>query len=174
MVRSHVCTIAGHRHLAALSLFDDGYRMRRRSLIPLALVAPLLIFHFTGVRGPAWTVAIVLARAVMIGAFGHAIYSAIRFLDDDLIEGRRRFRIIFAVAVSVTGFIISYSETVGFRDQPPAGCGCFRRVRFSPWRLRAASGAGDARRRARQRRAGCKPCWRQCTAGAVRRWFARR
>ncbi len=104
----------------ALSLFDDGYRMRWRSLIPLALVAPLLIFHFTGVRGPAWTVGIVLARAVMIGAFGHAIYTAVRFLNDDLIEGRRRFRIIFAVAVGVTGFIINYSETVGFRDQPPA------------------------------------------------------
>lgn len=103
----------------ALSLFDDGYRMRGRSLVPLALVAPLLIFHFTGVRGPAWTVGILLARAVMIGAFGHAIYTAVRYLNDDLIEGRRRFRIIFAVAVGVTGFIINYSETVGFRDQPP-------------------------------------------------------
>jgi len=103
----------------ALSLFDDGFRLRWRSLIPLALVAPIVIFHFTGVRGGAWTASFVLARLVMIAAFGHAIYTALRYLNDDLIEGRRRFRVIFAVAVGVTGFIINYSETVGFRDQPP-------------------------------------------------------
>ena len=103
----------------ALSLFDDGFRMRPRSLIPLALVSPIVIFHFAGVTGGAWTASFVLARLVMIGAFGHAIYTALRYFNDDLIEGRRRFRIIFAVAVGVTGFIINYSETVGFRDAPP-------------------------------------------------------
>ncbi len=104
----------------AQSLFDDSYRMRWLSLIPLLLVAPIVIFQFTGVTGAAWTAGLILARIVMIGAFGHAIYSALRFFNDDLIEGRRRFRIIFAVAVGITGFIINYSETVGFRDQPPA------------------------------------------------------
>ncbi len=103
----------------AQSLFDDRFRMRWFALIPLLLVAPIVLFHFTGVTGGAWTASFVLARLVMIGAFGHAIYSALRYLNDDLIEGRRRFRIIFAVAVGVTGFIINYSETVGFRDQPP-------------------------------------------------------
>lgn len=101
------------------SLFDDGFRLRWLAVTPLLLVAPLVIFHFTGVRGGFWDGAIVLARLVMIAAFGHAIFSAVRFLNDDLIEGRRRFRIIFAVAVGITGFIINYSETVGFRDQPP-------------------------------------------------------
>lgn len=103
----------------ALSLFDDGFRMRWIALLPLALVAPIVIFHLTGVTGGVWTASFVLARLVMIAAFGHAIYSALRYLNDDLIEGRRRFRIIFAVAVGITGFIINYSETVGFRDQPP-------------------------------------------------------
>lgn len=103
----------------AQSLFDDRFRMRWIALIPLLLIAPIVIFHFTGVTGGAWTASFVLARLVMIGAFGHAIYSALRFFNDDLIEGRRRFRIIFAAAVGVTGFIINYSETVGFRDQPP-------------------------------------------------------
>src|SRR3990167_4021046 len=102
----------------AQSLFDDRFRMRWIALIPLLLIAPIVIFHFTGVTGGAWTASFVLARLVMIGAFGHAIYSALRFFNDDLIEGRRRFRIIFAAAVGVTGFIINYSETVGFRDQP--------------------------------------------------------
>lgn len=101
------------------SLFDDGFRLRWPALVPLLLVAPLVVFHFTGVTGVLWTSGIVLARLVMIAAFGHAIYSALRYFNDDLIEGRRRFRIIFAVAVGVTGFIINYSETVGFRDEPP-------------------------------------------------------
>ncbi len=104
----------------AQSLFDDSYRMRALSLVPLVLVAPIVTFHFTGVTGAAWTVGVLLARLVMIGAFGHAIYSALRYFNDDLIEGRRRFRIIFAVAVGITGFIINYSETIGFKDQPPA------------------------------------------------------
>ena len=103
----------------ALSLFDDGFRMRWFAVIPLALVTPIVIFHFAGVTGTAWTASIVLARLIMLGAFGHAIYSALRYLNDDLIEGRRKFRVIFAVAVGVTGFIINYSETVGFRDSPP-------------------------------------------------------
>jgi AraC-like DNA-binding protein len=101
------------------SLFDDGFRLRWLTFAPLLLVAPLVIFHFTGVAGILRTAGIVLARLVMIGAFGHAIYSALRYFNDDLIEGRRRFRIIFAVAVGITGFIINYSETVGFRDRPP-------------------------------------------------------
>lgn len=104
----------------ALSLFDDGFRMRWPALVPFLFVAPLFIFHFSGVSGPAWAAALTLARITMIGAFGHAIYTALRYLNDDLIEGRRRFRVIFAVAVGVTGFIINYSETVGFRDEPPA------------------------------------------------------
>lgn len=104
----------------ALSLFDDGFRLRWPALIPLLFVAPLIVFHFAGVDGGAWEAALALARVTMIGAFGHAIYTALRYLNDDLIEGRRRFRIIFAVAVGITGFIINYSETVGFRGQPPA------------------------------------------------------
>jgi AraC-like DNA-binding protein len=103
----------------ALSLFDDDFRMRWISLAPLALVAPLVVFHFTGVSGGPRTASLVLARLVMIGAFGHAMYSALRYLNDDLIEGRRRFRVLFAAAVGVTGIIINYFETVGFRDEPP-------------------------------------------------------
>lgn len=104
----------------ALSLFNDRFRMRWPALAPFLLVAPLIFFHFGGVAGGAFAAALALARATMIAAFGHAIYTALRFLNDDLIEGRRRFRIIFAVAVGVTGFIINYSETVGFRDSAPS------------------------------------------------------
>ncbi len=103
----------------ALSLFDDRFRMRWPVLIPLVLVSQLVIAHFTHVRGWYWDFALILARVTMIGAFGHAMYTALRYLNDDLIEGRRRFRLFFAVAVGITGFIINYQETVGYRDHPP-------------------------------------------------------
>ena len=145
----------------ALSLFDDGFRMRRRSLIPLLLVAPLVIFHFSGVTGPLWTAGIVLSRLVMVGAFGHAIYTALRFFNDDLIEGRRRFRIIFAVAVGVTGFIINFSETIGFRDQPPAWVLLFQAVAllimtlaFGAWLLAMRAEVLDGRAIANRTLAG--------------------
>ena len=134
------------------SLFDDGFRLRWLTFAPLLLVAPLVIFHFTGVTGILWTAGIVLARLVMIGAFGHAIYSALRYFNDDLIVGRRRFRIIFAVAVGITGFIINYSETVGFRDQPPPWVLLFQAsallamtVAFGVWLLSMKSEVLDGR-----------------------------
>lgn len=105
----------------ALSLFDDSFRMRWPVLIPLLFVSQLVIAHFMNVRGWYWDFALILARLTMIGAFGHAMYSALRYLNDDLVEGRRRFRVIFAVAIAITGFVINYQETVGYRDHPPAG-----------------------------------------------------
>ncbi|HBS32442.1 MAG TPA: hypothetical protein DEA40_11990 [Parvularcula sp.] len=103
----------------ALSLFDDGFRMRWPVLIPLLFVAQLVIAHFMNVRGWYWEFALILARIIMIGAFGHAMYIALKFMNDDLVEGRRRFRVLFAAAVAITGFAINYQETVGYRDQPP-------------------------------------------------------
>ena len=103
----------------SLSLFDDRFRMRPLTLLPFLFVAPLLIFHFGGVEGAVWTAALIIARIVMIFSFGHAMYTALRFLNDDLIEGRRRFRILFAAAVGVTGLIINYTETFGPGAAPP-------------------------------------------------------
>ncbi len=104
----------------ALSLFNDSFRMRWPVLIPLLFVGQLVIGHFISIRGWYWDFALILARVTMIGAFGHAMYTALRYLNDDLVEGRRRFRVIFAVAVAITGFAINYQETVGYRDHPPA------------------------------------------------------
>ncbi len=104
----------------ALSLFDDRFRMRWPVLIPLLFVTQLVVAHLTNVKGWYWDFALILARITMIGAFGHAMYTALRYLNDDLIEGRRRFRITFAVAVGITGFIINFQETIGYRDHPPS------------------------------------------------------
>jgi AraC-like DNA-binding protein len=110
----------------ALSLFDDNFRWRWPVLVPMAFVAPLVVFHFTGVSGGWWTASLVLSRLTMIGAFGHAMYTAIRFLNDDLIEGRRRFRVMFAIAVGIAGFIINYAEIFHGREATPAALMIFQ------------------------------------------------
>ncbi len=137
----------------SLSLFDDRFRMRPLTLLPYLLVAPLLVFHFAGVEGPAWTVSLVVARVVMIFAFGHAMYTALRYLNDDLIEGRRRFRILFAAAVGVTGLIINYTETFGLDDGAPAGLLLFQAsailimtLVFGVWLLGARAEVLDGRK----------------------------
>lgn len=114
----------------ALALFDDSFRMRWPALIPLVFVAQLVVAYFAQAGGFYWTLSVALARAVMIAAFGHAMYTALRYLNDDLIEGRRRFRVIFAVAVAVTGLVISYFETIGLRGEPPPELLLFQAASF--------------------------------------------
>jgi AraC-like DNA-binding protein len=105
----------------ALALFDDDFRWRWRVFAPLALIAPFLIFHFFIHRESLfWQGAYWLNRAVAAFVFGHVLYVAIRYLNDDLIEGRRRFRVVFAAAIAVTGIIITYVESSGIADAPPA------------------------------------------------------
>lgn len=139
----------------AMSLFDDGFRMRPLTLVPYLFVAPLVILQFYAVEGVASTASFVAARVVMIFAFGHAMYTALRFLNDDLIEGRRRFRILFAVAVGIAGLIINYTETVGIRGYPPAGLLLFQAsavlmmtLVFGVWLLGARAEVLDGRERA--------------------------
>ena len=137
----------------ALSLFDDGFRMRWPVFLPLVLLTQLVIAHFMTVRGWYWELALILARVTMIALYAHVMFTALRYLNDDLIEGRRRFRIIFAVAVAITGLIINYSETVGFRDQPPAWLLIFQAVSilimtlgFGLWLLGMRGGVLDGDR----------------------------
>lgn len=104
----------------AMALFDDRFQIRPLTMLPYLLVAPIVVFHFSGVTGVPLDLSLIVARVVMILAFGHAMFVALRYLNDDLIEGRRRFRLVFAVAVAITGFIINYAETVSFREEAPA------------------------------------------------------
>jgi len=137
----------------SMSLFDDRFRMRLLTLLPYALVAPLVVFHFAGVEGAAWTASAVIARGVMILAFGHAMFTALRYLNDDLIEGRRQFRIFFAAAVGVTGLIINYTETFGLGVYPQDALLLFQAsavfimtLVFGVWLLGARASVLDGRK----------------------------
>jgi AraC-like DNA-binding protein len=107
----------------SLTLFDDGFRWRWRHFIPLAMTLPLVAAHFLLPHrpSPVWTGSLVLARMALIFGYGHAIFTALRYARDDLMEGRRRFRIVFAIAVAIMGLIVVYVETFGIDDGHPTG-----------------------------------------------------
>lgn len=105
----------------ALALFDVGFRIRARHLLPLAVSAQVLAAHFLVEHGSAiWRLSLGLAHATMALVYGHAIFTSLRFLNDDLIEGRRRFRIVFAIVVAVVGLTITMVESFVFRYPDPA------------------------------------------------------
>jgi AraC-like DNA-binding protein len=103
----------------ALALFDDNFRLRPIALLPLLLLLPMVACHFFKPSELVWTIASGVARATMVAAYAHAMFTALRFLNDDLIEGRRRFRVVFAVAVAITGFIINFAESIAVRGAAP-------------------------------------------------------
>jgi AraC-like DNA-binding protein len=106
----------------SLALFDDRFRWRWPLLAPFLLILPAMAAHMiTGRAGPYWTAALFLLQATMLFVYGHAMWAALRNLNDDLVEGRRRFRIVFSIVIAVTGLIITYVEaTTNFATPPLA------------------------------------------------------
>lgn len=95
----------------ALALFDDEFRWRPLHFVPLALIAPVTIAYFISQPGgDLWRFSFYPHRLAMVFVYGHAIWTALRTARDDLLEGRRRFRAVFAVVVAIVGLIITYVE----------------------------------------------------------------
>lgn len=101
----------------ALTLFDDGFQIRWPFFLPLISASQVFVAHFLiGRDSPLWAVSLGVSHATMAVIYGHAIFTALRFLNDDLIEGRRRFRIVFAIAVSLVGLAITAVESFVLRE----------------------------------------------------------
>lgn len=99
----------------ALALFDDAFRIRWPFLLPLLTAVQVLAGHvILGRDSPLWPVSLGIGHATMALIYSHAIFTALRFLNDDLVEGRRRFRIVFAIAVSLVGLSITFVESLVF------------------------------------------------------------
>lgn len=102
----------------ATALFDDAFRWRLWRLIPLFLIAPLPILRhgggapFLGIWDGYFQQVVVIAMMV------HVLWLALAHRDDDLVEIRRRFRLVFASLVGATGFIIAIVE-LSLAGAPP-------------------------------------------------------
>lgn len=91
----------------SLALFDDEFVFHRRFLAPVVALAPTALGLLVGdLHSAAWLGPALVTRTTEILLFAHAIYIALVKLNDDLIGPRRRFRVIFAIAVGVTGLLI--------------------------------------------------------------------
>lgn len=103
----------------ALTLFDDDFAWRWPTFIPLALITLFAAGFFTTDERLMIVATRYGHQATMIVMYAHAMYVALRYAPDDLIEGRRRFRAIFAIAIAATGMMIAFGEIATLYFAPP-------------------------------------------------------
>lgn len=103
----------------ALSLFDDDFEWRWPSFIPFVLISVFAAVLFINYESRPVAIAMRFAhQSTMVALYAHLIYVALRFAPGDLIEGRRRFRAIFAIAVAATGLMIAFGEVAVLYHTP--------------------------------------------------------
>jgi len=106
----------------ALSLFDDDFRLRRLewgvAAIWFALGVPNFndFFHELPLTAP-W--AAYMRSGMALGLVAHIVYRALAGRRTDLVEERRRVRVLFAFAIAALFLVDLWSELAfGFHNEP--------------------------------------------------------
>ncbi len=106
----------------ALSLFDDEFRLRRLEWTVAIVWLSLGVFNFNDFvldlpLSAPWAA---YTRSVMaLGIVAHIVYRALAGRQTDLIEGRRRVRVLFAFAIAAVFLIDLWSEVAfGWYKEP--------------------------------------------------------
>ncbi|MEM9377434.1 MAG: helix-turn-helix domain-containing protein [Pseudomonadota bacterium] len=100
--------------LFGLSLFEDDFRMTKIHWLILLAFYPILITMLVSTmieREGDFILFAVLNRLLALGVLAHLLWTAIRGYQDDLVEGRRRTRLVFVVAIASAGLVIVGGET---------------------------------------------------------------
>lgn len=96
----------------ALALFCDDFRWRMRIVWPVIPMAMLVLVPAI-TPDPDWVgAAYILKQALSVTLMLHGVTIALRFRGDDLVDARRRFRVIVAVSVGVSAVILMALEHV--------------------------------------------------------------
>jgi AraC-like DNA-binding protein len=104
--------------LASLAMFSDSFRLRAAHFVPLLALDSL---GFAGGYLPPWSEAAGwLHHALVLGLYAHTVFVAWSGLAGDLIEARRRFRVVFVASTSALGAAIALAEVV-LRGQAAPG-----------------------------------------------------
>ncbi|TPJ80174.1 helix-turn-helix domain-containing protein [Mesorhizobium sp. B2-6-2] len=102
----------------ALALFRDDFAWRHVYALP-----PGLLLVFYGMRqwseGPGRTAGELLHQVVVVLLLIHVVSLAVRELGDDLVDSRRRFRVVVALVLPVVGLIIAVTELYRLRQPLP-------------------------------------------------------
>ncbi|BCH35660.1 hypothetical protein MesoLjLc_75900 [Mesorhizobium sp. L-8-10] len=106
----------------ALALFRDDFAWRHAYALP-----PVLLLAFYGMRqlpeGPIRTSGELLHQLVVVSLLIHVVSLAVRELQSDLVDARRRFRVVVALALPAVGLAIAGTELYGLRQPLPEELG---------------------------------------------------
>ncbi len=94
----------------ATALFDDEFHWRSWRLIPALLMLAFFALRLLGGEPGGDNARIYLQQGLVIAMMLHAIWLAIHHRRDDLVERRRRFRVVFAGLIGLTGLVIALVE----------------------------------------------------------------
>jgi len=100
----------------ATALFDDGFRWRLWRFAPALALLGLLIWRRADGHE---ALSLLIRQTIVLGMMLHAVWLALRHRREDLVEFRRRFRIVFAVVVGATGALIAAVELTLGATAPP-------------------------------------------------------
>ncbi len=96
----------------ATALFDDQFEWNAWRLIPFAMMAGLFTLR-TFTAGLLETeIDDMLQMVVIIGLMGHVLWLALAHRHDDLVETRRRFRLVIAILLGSLGVIVSVADLI--------------------------------------------------------------
>ncbi len=130
------------------ALFDDSFRWRWWRFVPLALLPASFVARYVGiVDGVAATALLYLHLTINALLFADVLRLAIVNAADDLVDPRRRFRIVISVVVAIFGIGIAVVELAGTRLLIPGALIKFQAVSiftlnllFGAWLLAPRSG----------------------------------
>ncbi len=110
----------------ATALFDDGFRWHYWRLLPALFMAGLFALRRIGSGWVAGDADERLQQWLIIAMMLHALWLALSHYRDDLVEQRRRFRVVFAGLIGTTGLTIAVVELVLLGATPPRWLNLFQ------------------------------------------------
>ncbi len=127
----------------ATSLFDDEFEWKAWRFIPFGLIAALYTVRYLAPDLISPDVDNLLHQVVVIAMMGHALWLVLAHRKDDLVEPRRRFRLLFAALAGVFGILIAVGELLIGTGTPPQSTMLLHAIGlfvltfgFSAWLLR--------------------------------------
>ena len=138
------------------SLFDDSFRWRWWRFVPMGLLPLFFLARYFGVvSGGVAAALLYLHLAVNALLFADVLRLAVTHAADDLVNPRRRFRIVISVVVAVFGIGIAVAEIAETRSTIPAALVTFQGVAifalnlvFGAWLLTPRGGLFEQERAA--------------------------
>lgn len=130
----------------ATILFDDEFEWRAWRLLPFVIIGLLAALRVSGSGAISNSLDNYVQQPVVIAMMLHILWLAAAHWNDDLIETRRRFRLVFSVLAGLVGLGIALVELTEVADAPPPALTLFHGALlftltfgFLQWLLRPAS-----------------------------------